>query len=216
MTTAQKLQPIEVDQDILNDPHQHALRKEREIPLSKMQQKFVQLYVYQDLTNTECAHRAGYSHPTEVATQLLRHPKFAHVQEKIRQLQEGEQKKYEITFERVARDLQEIRDRAVEDGKYSAAVQAELGRAKLAGLMVEKKEIKHGRIDQMDREEVEARLMKLIESNNLAPELAHQISPGENPGQPGEEILDEDLLDEDIIEVESDPELEEISLGETP
>ena len=52
MTTAQKLQPIEVDEDILNDPHQHALRKEREIPLSKMQQKFVQLYVYQDLTNT--------------------------------------------------------------------------------------------------------------------------------------------------------------------
>ncbi len=216
MTTAQKLQPIEVDQDILNDPHQHALRKEREIPLSKMQQKFVQLYVYQDLTNTECAHRAGYSHPAEVATQLLRHPKFAHVQEKIRQLQEGEQKKYEITFERVARDLQEIRDRAVEDGKYSAAVQAELGRAKLAGLMVEKKEIKHGRIDQMDREEVEARLMKLIESNNLAPELAHQISSGENPGQPGEEILDEDSLDEDIIEVESDPELEEISPNETP
>ena len=216
MTTAQKLQPIEVDEDILNDPHQHALRKEREIPLSKMQQKFVQLYVYQDLTNTECAHRAGYSHPTEVATQLLRHPKFAHVQEKIRQLQEGEQKKYEITFERVARDLQEIRDRAVEDGKYSAAVQAELGRAKLAGLMVEKKEIKHGRIDQMDREEVEARLMKLIESNNLAPELAqpelaNQISPGENPGE-----IDEEILDEDIIEAEYDPELEEISPGETP
>ena len=117
MTTAQKLQPIEVDEDILNDPHHHALRREREIPLSKMQQKFVQLYVYQDLTNAECAHRAGYSHPAEVATQLLRHPKFAHIQEKIRQLQEGEQKKYEITFERVARDLQEIRDRAVEDGK---------------------------------------------------------------------------------------------------
>ena len=205
MTSAQQLQPIEVDEDILNDPHEHALKKEREVPLSKMQQKFVQMYVYQDLTNTECAHRAGYSHPTEVATQLLRHPKFAHVQAKIRQLQEGEQKKYEITFERVARDLQEIRDRAVEDGKYSAAVQAELGRAKLAGLMVEKKEIKHGRIDQMDRDEVESRLRKLIESNNLAPELANQISPGENSDQ----------LDDDVIEVESDPEPEEILPGET-
>jgi len=204
MTSAQQLQPIEVDEDILNDPHEHALKKEREVPLSKMQQKFVQMYVYQDLTNTECAHRAGYSHPTEVATQLLRHPKFAHVQAKIRQLQEGEQKKYEITFERVARDLQEIRDRAVEEGKYSAAVQAELGRAKLAGLMVEKKEIKHGRIEQMDRDEVEARLMKLIESNNLAPELASQLAPEEIPG--------------DIIEgeIEIDPESEEISPDETP
>ena len=193
MTTAQQLQPIDVDEDILNDPHHHALKKEREIPLSKMQQKFVQMYVYQDLTNAECALRAGYSHPAEVATQLLRHPKYVHVQAKIRQLQEGEQKKYEITFERVARDLQEIRDRAVEDGKYSAAVQAELGRAKLAGLMVEKKEIKHGRIDQMDRDEVESRLRKLIESNNLAPEI----------------------LDQDVIEVESDPEPEEILPGET-
>lgn len=196
MTTAQQLQPIDVDEDILNDPHQHALKKEREIPLSKMQQKFVQMYVYQDLTNAECALRAGYSHPAEVATQLLRHPKYVHVQAKIRQLQEGEQKKYEITFERVARDLQEIRDRAVEEGKYSAAVQAELGRAKLAGLMVEKKEIKHGRIDQMDRDEVESRLRKLIESNNLAPEPATEI------------------LDDDVIEVESDPEPEEISPGE--
>ena len=184
MTTAPQLQvndlpldPLEMDEDILNDPHEHALKKERKISLTKRQQKFIQLYVYQDLTNSECAHRAGYAHPAEVSTQLLRHPKYLHVQENIRQLQEGEQKKYEITFEKVARDLQEIRDRAVEEGKYSAAVQAELGRAKLAGLMVEKKEIKHGRIDQMDRDEVEARLMKLIESNNLAPELASQLAP---------------------------------------
>ena len=208
MTSAQQLQPIEVDEDILNDPHEHALKKEREVPLSKMQQKFVQMYVYQDLTNTECAHRAGYSHPASVATQLLRHPKFAHVQAKIRQLQEGEQKKYEITFERVARDLQEIRDRAVEEGKYSAAVQAELGRAKLAGLMVEKKEIKHGRIEQMDRDEVEARLMKLIESNNLAPELAHQLAPEEIPEEIPGEIIEG--------EIEIDPESEEILPGETP
>jgi len=207
MTSAQQLQPldpIEVDEDILNDPHEHALRKEREIPLSKMQQKFVQMYVYQDLTNMECAHRAGYSHPASVATQLLRHPKFSHVQEKIKELQEGEQKKYEITFEKVARDLQMIRDRAVEEGKYSSAVQAELGRAKLAGLMVEKKEIKHGRIEQMDRAEVEARLMKLIESNNLAPE------------QIPEEIPEEDELEIIEGEIEIDPELEEILPGETP
>ena len=70
--------------------------------------------------------------------------------------------------------------------------------------MVEKKEIKHGRIDQMDRDEVEARLMKLIESNNLAPELASQLAPEEIPG--------------DIIEgeIEIDPDSEEISPDETP
>jgi hypothetical protein len=93
------------------------------------------------------------------------------VQMKIRELQEAQQKKYEITFEKVARDLQMIRDRAVEDGSYGAAVNAELGRAKLAGLMVEKKEIKHGRIDQMDRAEVEARLNALLDKNQLIPGL---------------------------------------------
>jgi hypothetical protein len=93
------------------------------------------------------------------------------VQMKIRELQEAQQKKYEITFEKVARDLQMIRDRAVEDGSYGAAVTAELGRAKLAGLMIEKKEIKLGRIDQMDRSEVEARLNALLDKNQLMPGL---------------------------------------------
>tara|TARA_R100001591_G_scaffold17879_2_gene24378 strand:+ start:1873 stop:2334 length:462 start_codon:yes stop_codon:yes gene_type:complete len=82
-------------------------------------------------------------------------------------LTEAKQRKYEITYEKVARDLQMIRDAAVEDGSYSAAVQAEMGRAKLAGLMVDKKEIKTGKIDQMDRGEVEARLRSLIDKHGL-------------------------------------------------
>ena len=169
------LEAIDVDEDILRNPSRYAPEKYKRRRLTKKQQKFVQLYVHNDLTNTECAHRAGYSHPAQSASMLLNDPRFLHIQETIKDLQEGYQKKYEITFEKVARDLQMIRDAAVEDGKFSAAVQAELGRAKLAGLMVEKKEIKHGRIDQMDRSEVEARLRKLIESNQLAPQLEERV-----------------------------------------
>ena len=67
-------EPIEVElgDDMLFRPNRYAPNKYRRRRLTKKQQKFVQLYVYQDLTNTECAHRAGYSHPAEVATQLLR------------------------------------------------------------------------------------------------------------------------------------------------
>ena len=169
------LEAIDVDEDILRNPSRYAPEKYKRRRLTKKQQKFVQLYVHNDLTNTECAHRAGYSHPAQSASMLLNDSRFLHIQETIKDLQEGYQKKYEITFEKVARDLQMIRDAAVEDGKFSAAVQAELGRAKLAGLMVEKKEIKHGRIDQMDRDEVEARLRKLIESNQLAPQLEERV-----------------------------------------
>ena len=190
------LEAIDVDEDILRNPSRYAPEKYKRRRLTKKQQKFVQLYVHNDLTNTECAHRAGYSHPAQSASMLLNDPRFLHIQETIKDLQEGYQKKYEITFEKVARDLQMIRDAAVEDGKFSAAVQAELGRAKLAGLMVEKKEIKHGRIDQMDRDEVEARLRKLIESNQLAPQLQERVFENhelEDSVEPHSDIDHEDL-----------------------
>ena len=190
------LEAIDVDEDILRNPSRYAPEKYKRRRLTKKQQKFVQLYVHNDLTNTECAHRAGYSHPAQSASMLLNDPRFLHIQETIKDLQEGYQKKYEITFEKVARDLQMIRDAAVEDGKFSAAVQAELGRAKLAGLMVEKKEIKHGRIDQMDRDEVEARLRKLIESNQLAPQLQERVFENhelEGSVEPHSDIDHEDL-----------------------
>ena len=176
--------------DMLNNPKRSLPERHKEKPFTKKQQAFIQHYVYHDLTNTEAAHRAGYSNPRQIAYVLLHDPRYMNVQMKIRELQEAQQKKYEITFEKVARDLQMIRDRAVEDGSYGAAVTAELGRAKLAGLMVEKKEIKHGRIDQMDRSEVEARLNALLDKNQLIPGLQAAV-------------VDDSVMDvEDVSDVE--------------
>jgi len=197
---------LEPDEDILSNPKRYAIAQFKNRPLSKKQQKFVQLYVYHDLTNTECAHRAGYSHPAQVATTLLNDPRYAHIQEKVKELQEGEQKKYEITYEKVARDLLEIRNAAMEDGSYGAAVTAEMGRAKLAGLLIDKKEVKHGRIDQMDKAEVEARLQALIESNHLAPQLYGKVLQEEDlPG-----VVDLEYVDLDESEYEEYAEYEEI------
>ena len=190
---------IEPDEDILANPKRYAIAQFKNRPLTKKQQKFVQLYVYHDLTNTECAHRAGYSHPAQVASMLLHDPRYAHIQEKVKELQEGEQKKYEITYEKVARDLLEIRNSAMEEGSYGAAVTAEMGRAKLAGLLIDKKEIRLGRIDQMDKAEVEARLQALIDNNQLAPQLYEQVVQ--------EEDYDEDEYAE-YEEIEEDPDLD--------
>ena len=176
--------------DMLNNPKRSLPERHKEKPFTKKQQAFIQHYVYHDLTNTEAAHRAGYSNPRQIAYVLLNDPRYMNVQMKIRELQEAQQKKYEITFEKVARDLQMIRDRAVEDGSYGAAVNAELGRAKLAGLMIEKKEIKLGRIDQMDRSEVEARLNALLDKNQLIPGLQSAV-------------VDDSIMDvEDVEEAE--------------
>ena len=59
---------------------------------------------------------------------------------------------------------------------YGAAVQAELGRAKLAGLMIDKKEIKTGKIDQMDRSEVELRLQALLDKNELMAKVVDEVT----------------------------------------
>ena len=186
---------IEPDEDILANPKRYAIAQFKNRPLTKKQQKFVQLYVYNDLTNTECAHRAGYSHPAQVASMLLHDPRYAHIQEKVKELQEGEQKKYEITYEKVARELLEIRNSAMEEGSYGAAVNAEMGRAKLAGLLVDKKEIRLGRIDQMDKAEVEARLQALIDNNQLAPQLYGQVVQGED--YDAEEYAEYEEIEED-------------------
>ena len=187
---AQARVDIDREDDIIADVDKYVV-KQKVQPLTSKQQKFVQLFVYQDLTNSECAFRAGYKHPKVVASKLLHHPDFRHVQDKIQELQEGEQKKYEITFDKVARDLKVIRDAALEDGSYGAAVSAELGRAKLAGLMVERKEIKHGSIDQMDRAEVESRLRQLIESNQLSPVLEARIENSSPDVESDEELVEE-------------------------
>ena len=190
--------------DMLNNPKRSLPERHKEKPFTKKQQAFIQHYVYHDLTNTEAAHRAGYSNPRQIAYVLLHDPRYMNLQMKIRELQEAQQKKYEITFEKVARDLQMIRDRAVEDGSYGAAVNAELGRAKLAGLMIEKKEIKLGRIDQMDRSEVEARLNALLDKNQLIPGLQSAV-------------VDDSVMDvEDVEEAEFEVQEDYVAEDEEP
>jgi hypothetical protein len=148
--------------------------------LTAKQEKFAQLFVHHDLTKKECAH----------------------VQDRIAELTEAKQLKYGITFEKVSRDLQMIRDAALEDGAYGPAVQAEMGRAKLAGLMIEKKEIKTGKIDQMDREEVEARLRSLLDKHELA---ATQSDPEVVEGEVVEEWDEEEWEDDGDDEEEGEP-----------
>lgn len=176
------MKDMNAKQDMLMNPEQYSRKRlrSRRVKLSQKQEKFVEYFVYHDLTNTECARRAGYQFPSEVATRMLNDPRFSHIQEKIRELKEVQQRKHEITFEKVARDLQAIRDAALEDGAYGPAVQAEMGRAKLAGLLIERKEIKHGKIDQMDRKEVESRLRALLEKNDLGGNVVQDQGEGDD------------------------------------
>ena len=72
--------------------------------------------------------------------------------------------------------MQRIRDLAIENGAYSAAVQAEYRRGQAQGnIYINKSEIRHGSIDSMSREEVEKALQELKDQHghdiiNITPE----------------------------------------------
>ena len=135
--------------------------------LTKKQEKFVDLMVYQDWNQTKCAHLAGYENPGVAATRLLSDQQYAHVQLRIRELKAIQRTKNEITYEGIAKKLGEIRDVALADGSYGPAVTAEIARAKLAGLMVDRKELKIHKIDNMSREQLEMRLQELVQQNQI-------------------------------------------------
>jgi hypothetical protein len=135
--------------------------------LTKKQETFVDLMVYQDYKQTKCAHLAGYENPGVAATRLLSDQQYAHVQEKIMELKAVQRTKNEITFEGIATKLGEIRDVALADGSYGPAVTAEIARAKLAGLMVDRKELKIHKIDNMSRDQLENRLKELVLENQI-------------------------------------------------
>lgn len=116
------------------------------------------------VTMKEAAIRAGYSESSAgaVATSLTSPDKHPHVVAAIQEFRRELAEKYGTTFERHMRDMQMIRDRALEAGNYGAAVAAEYRRGQALGtIYIERKEIRHGTIDSMSKEEVMRKLLEI-------------------------------------------------------
>ena len=136
-------------------------RKEKQI--TPKQEEFARLYVCEDITQTEAAVRAGYSKNSAhvIASQLLDGRSFPHVINRIRELKIELSRKYEVSFEGHVKKLAQIRDDAMSSGNFAAAVAAEKSRGQAAGLYIDRKEILHGKIDQMDKVEVLKEIKRL-------------------------------------------------------
>jgi len=131
--------------------------------LNDKEWKFVQEYVANDgkVTLKEAAIRAGYSPASAntIAWKLTNPEISPHVVAAIQSYRSELAAKYEVTYERHLRDLQIIRDKALEAGAFGAAVQAEYRRGQALGtIYIDRKEIRHGTIDSMSKEEVQKRL----------------------------------------------------------
>ena len=66
-----------------------------------------------------------------------------------------EEKKYEINLHKHLKRLDQLSRGAEEKGNWNAAVTAEKSRGQVGGLYIDRKEIMHGSIDQLNREEVD-------------------------------------------------------------
>ncbi len=131
----------------------------RQRKLTRKQELFVKELVSNDgqITMREAAINAGYPPASaHVRAHEMTNPQFCpHVVAAIKEYRDELDVKYGVNFQRHLRDLQRIRDEALQNGAYSAAVQAEYRRGQAHGdIYVNKSEIRHGSIDQMSKEEV--------------------------------------------------------------
>ena len=144
--------------------------------LNKKQQEFLNNYVHKDMTQTASAREAGYSNPTVDAVRLLR---IVAVQERLDEMRSELESKFGVTVAKSVRDLQHIRDKALDLGKFGDAIRAEELRLKATGLLVNKTHVKHENVDSMSREQI---LEKLGDFMKIAQSRMKDVTPDpDNP-----------------------------------
>jgi hypothetical protein len=151
------------------------------------------------LSLVECAHKAGYKDARQSANKLMNHPT---IRKEYNYLMNESKKKYELNYDRAVQDLYDIRDKALEAGSFNAAISAQNSLLKVGGLVVDRKEVMFGKVDQMSREEVEKRLEQLMGSVVLANKTDGLLDPEtlEDEADSLEALEQEDLKQESKID----------------
>ena len=136
--------------------------------LTEMQKRFAELLVFGDetgpLTQTEAAVKAGYSpkRARQEGSELC-NPRLSQLVVKyICELKEERLRKHEVTYEGHVAELARLREAALKKGSFSSAVNAETNRGKAAGLYIDRKIIKTGKLEDMSEQELEAKMKQLL------------------------------------------------------
>ena len=136
--------------------------------LTEMQMRFAELLVFGDehgpLTKTEAAKRAGYSEKNArfEGSSLTSPKKHPLVVKYIGELREERIRKHEVTYEGHIAELGRLREAALRKGSFSSAVNAEANRGKAAGLYIDRKIKKTGKLEDMSEQELEAKMKQLL------------------------------------------------------
>tara|TARA_R100001369_G_scaffold41676_1_gene67812 strand:- start:40 stop:510 length:471 start_codon:yes stop_codon:yes gene_type:complete len=138
--------------------------------LTPKQEKFAQ-NVAKGMKKNEAAKKAGYSEKNAArAGTVLTSKSNPVVQKRIHQLQTKAADKASLSLGTHLTDLKDIRDGAMRNSAWSAAVSAEVARGKAAGLYVNRSELIVNRVDTMSKDEVLERMKQLYyETDGILP-----------------------------------------------
>jgi len=135
--------------------------------LTEMQKRFAEYIVFNEgrTTGADAAIAAGYSEKrARVEAAELQNPRLSPlVVQYIGALREEKLKKFEVTYDKHVAELGKIREEALKKGAFSAATNAEKNRGMAAGLYIDRKIIKTGKLEDLSEEELELKMKKILD-----------------------------------------------------
>ena len=136
--------------------------------LTEMQKRFAEFIVFGGpegpVSQMEAAKLAGYSHnrARQEGSELM-NPRLSPLVAKfVGELKEERLKKFEVNYETHIAELDRIKKMALKKGSFSSAVNAETNRGKAAGLYIDRKIIKHGKLEELTEEQLEAKMKQIL------------------------------------------------------
>jgi hypothetical protein len=154
--------------------------------LTSQQMKFATLLVYGvegiPLSKTEAAKLAGFSDPQPYGSRLTDPNKYPLVCAHISNLRDEVRQKYGISFEGHLEELGKIRDRGKKDNRnLAAAATTEIARGKVGGYYIDQKIIRHGKIDDLNLDQLYERMKTIKEKNEKVLEAKQLLESNEEP-----------------------------------
>ena len=136
--------------------------------LTEMQKRFAEFVVFGGpdgpVSQSEAAVLAGYSpkRSRQEGSELMNPRLSPLVAQYLGKLKEERLKKFEVSYENHVAELARIKELALKKGSFSSAVNAETNRGKAAGLYIDRKIIKTGKLEDMSEEELEAKMIQIL------------------------------------------------------
>ena len=163
--------------------------------LTEMQKRFAEFIVFGGtegpMTQSEAAIAAGYAKSSSrVEGSQLLNPRYSPlVVQYVGRLKEERLEKHKVTYDTHVAELARLREAALKKNSFSAAVNAETNRGKAGGLYIERKIIKHGKLEDMSELELENKMKQILDDYapilNVTPETTKLPSkkPDKQPTQ---------------------------------